>query len=134
MGISNQFQLHSNFYLLDFCWIFYLLHLIYFHIAASEDYNSTSYTLVFTPDNERDQQCRAVNILSDDNSEGTETFMATLSTRDDRVFLVPDTETIFIVDEWIERAFLYLFISDNIIVDGGREGGGGDATIIFMIH
>ena len=96
MGISNQFQLHSDFYLLDFCCIFYLLHLIYFHIAANEDYNSTSYTLVFTPDN--DQQCRAVNILSDDNLEGTETFTATLSTRDDRAFLVPDTETIVIID------------------------------------
>ena len=72
--------------------------MIYFHIAANKDYNSTSYSLVFTPDNERDQQCRAVNILSDDNLEGTETFMATLSTRDDRVFLDPDTETIIIVD------------------------------------
>ena len=39
-----------------------------------------------------------MNILSDDNLEGTETFMATLSTRDDRVSLNPDTETIFIVD------------------------------------
>ena len=36
-----------------------------------------------------------MNILSDDNLEGTETFMATLSTGDD---LTPDTETIFIVD------------------------------------
>ena len=83
--------------------------MIKFYIAVKEDYNSTSHSLVFTPDNERDQQCRAVNILSDDNLEGTETFMTTLSTRDDRVFLVPDKETIFIVDndgQWIERAFL----------------------------
>ena len=71
--------------------------MIYFHIAASEDYNSISHSLVFTPDNERDQQCRAVNILSDDNLEGTETFTATLSTGDD-VSLVPDTETIVIID------------------------------------
>ena len=39
-----------------------------------------------------------MNILSDDNLEGTETFMATLFTRDDRVSLNPDTETIFIID------------------------------------
>ena len=39
-----------------------------------------------------------MNILSDDDLEGTETFMATLSTRDDRVSLNPDTETIIIID------------------------------------
>ena len=93
MGISDLAIIYFINYL-------YSLHFIQISIciAANEDYNSTSYSLVFTPDNERDPQCRAVNILSDDDSEGTETFMATLSTGDDRVSLNPDTETIFIVD------------------------------------
>ena len=78
--------------------LYILFHYISIYIVAKEDYTSTSYSLVFIPDNERAQQCRAVNILSDDNLEGTETFMTTLATTDDRVSLNPDNEAIFIVD------------------------------------
>ena len=69
------------------------------YCSGGEDYETTTMTLTFTPDNQDMPQCINVPIFNDNDTEGSEQFLGELATNEPRLILAPNLTTITILDD-----------------------------------